>query len=71
MTEARAKHRMVRIGPSFLGTAQPIEFRRSASPKVTMLGENEPHPMASLLARFQLRQRLLEHSVRLRLDEAL
>src|SRR3990170_1559079 len=71
LPQAPAEHGMRRIGARFLEPRQAIIFGRAATPKVTMLWEDEPHPVAALLAGAELGQGLFKDPVRLRLDEPL
>jgi hypothetical protein len=61
--------RMLQVGPRLIQAADRVALRHRAAPKAGELREDEPHPMAALVARPQLLQGLIVAAL-LRLDEA-
>ena len=66
-----AEQGMSGVGLRFRYPAQAVEFGGGAAAQIAMLWEDEPHPVALLVAGAELRQRLFEDTARLRIGETL
>jgi len=68
--QALTQDGMVGVGARLFDASQTIKFGSLASPQVTVLREDEPHPVAALSASFQLRESLFEQAASLSGNEA-